>query len=305
MSWSFPLRGRFAVADDPHVSGDARVVKHVGGEADDGFDQIVFNQVAADLALATPRTAGEQGGAVEHNAKAAAAIFGRAHFGKEMEQKKQRAIGDARQSGAKTAVVPLLGGFLADFFFDLLPLHAEGRIGEHVIKVFAGQAVGGERVAEDDVGDVLTLDQHVGFADGVGLRVQLLAVHDQSGIWIDLCEVFVCDAQHSASASGRIVEAPYYAGSSESVVILDEQEIDHQPDHFARGKMFSGGLIGQLGELADQLLEDRSHLRIADGFGVEVNLGEFFGDQVEQPCLVQAVDLRVEFKTLEDIAHSG
>jgi hypothetical protein len=32
-------RGGFAVADDPDVGADAGVVKHVGGQADDRFDE--------------------------------------------------------------------------------------------------------------------------------------------------------------------------------------------------------------------------------------------------------------------------
>jgi hypothetical protein len=43
-----------------------------------------------------------------------------------MEEEKQRAIGDAREAGTEAAIEALLGGFLADFLFDLLPLDAEG-----------------------------------------------------------------------------------------------------------------------------------------------------------------------------------
>jgi hypothetical protein len=44
--------GGLAVADDPDVGADAGVVEHVGGQADDGLDQVVLQHVAADLALA-------------------------------------------------------------------------------------------------------------------------------------------------------------------------------------------------------------------------------------------------------------
>jgi len=51
------------------------------------------------------------------------------------------------------------------------------------------QAIGGEGVAEDDVGDVLALDEHVGLADGVGLGIELLPIHDQptSGLRVRRC----------------------------------------------------------------------------------------------------------------------
>ena len=106
-----------------------------------------------------------------------------------MQQEEQRAIADARQAGTEAAVEALLLEFLADFGFDLLPFHAEGRIGKHVVEDLAEQAVGGEGVAEDDVGDVLALDQHVGLADGVGLGVQFLAIHDQPGIGVQAGQV--------------------------------------------------------------------------------------------------------------------
>ena len=73
------MRG-LAVADDPDIGGDAGVVEHVRGQADDGLHQIVLQHVAADLALARARAAGEQRRAVEHDAEAAAAIDGRAHL---------------------------------------------------------------------------------------------------------------------------------------------------------------------------------------------------------------------------------
>ena len=40
-----------AVADDPDVGADARVVEHVGGQGDDGLDEVILQQVPADLAL--------------------------------------------------------------------------------------------------------------------------------------------------------------------------------------------------------------------------------------------------------------
>ena len=71
----------------------------------------------------------------------------------------------------------------------------------------------------------------------------------------------------------------------------------------ARGEVFTGGLVGKLGEFPDELLEDIAHLGIADNGGVEVNVGELFRDEVEQPELGKFVDLDVESEVLENIAH--
>ncbi|MDP2823101.1 MAG: hypothetical protein Q8O52_10565 [Sulfuritalea sp.] len=112
-------------------------------------------------------------------------------------------------------------------------------------------------------------------------------------------------AQHAAGAGGGVVERAHHAGLGQRLVVLDEQQIHHEPDHFARGEVLAGGLVRQLGELADQLLEHRAHLRIADGGGVEVDVGELFGDEVEQPGLGRLVDLGVKLEALEDVAHGG
>jgi hypothetical protein len=79
-----------------------------------------------------------------------------------------------------------------------------------------------------------------------------------------------------------------------AVVVLDEQQVDHQPNDFARREVLPGGLVGEFGELADQFLEHGAHLRVADGLRVQVDVGELLGDQVQQPGLGQPVDLGVE-----------
>ena len=102
-----------------------------------------------------------------------------------MQQEQERAVADTRQAGAEATVVALLFGLLADDGFDLLPLHAEGRVGEGVVKHLARQAVGRQGVAKDDVGNVLALDQHVGLADGIGLGVEFLPVHHQPCLGVE------------------------------------------------------------------------------------------------------------------------
>ncbi|MCY1297937.1 hypothetical protein D9M70_473940 [compost metagenome] len=44
-----PALGRLTVGQHPHVGADAGVVEHIGGQADDRLDQIVLQQVAANL----------------------------------------------------------------------------------------------------------------------------------------------------------------------------------------------------------------------------------------------------------------
>ena len=66
--------GRFAVAEDPDVGADAGIVEHICWQADDRLHQIIFQRIAANFAFARAGTAGEQGRAIQHDAKAAAAL---------------------------------------------------------------------------------------------------------------------------------------------------------------------------------------------------------------------------------------
>ena len=79
-------------------------------------------------------------------------------------------------------------------------------------------------------------------------------------------QVLAGDGQHAAGAGRRIVERPDHARLGQGVVVFDEQQVDHQPDDFARREVFPGGFVGKFGELADQFLEHRSHLGVADDF---------------------------------------
>ena len=111
------------------------------------------------------------------------------------------------------------------------------------------------------------------------------------------------DRQHAAGSGRGIVHRPHHAGLGQRVVVFDEQQVDHQPDDFARREVFPGGLVGDFGELANQFLEDGAHLGVADGFGVQVDVGELLGDQIQQPGFGQPVNLRVEVEALEDVPH--
>ena len=168
-----------------------------------------------------------------------------------MHEEQQRAIAHTRQPRPKAAAIALLFVFLADFLFDLLPLDAEGGIGEHVVELLAGQPIVRQRVAEDDVGDVLPLDQHVGLADGVGLRVQLLAIHDEPSIRVQPGQMLAADGQHAAGACRRIVQRPHHAGLGQGVVVFDEEQVDHEPNDFARREVLACRFVRQFSELAD------------------------------------------------------
>ncbi len=65
--------------------------------------------------------------------------------------------------------------------------------------------------------------------------------------------------------------------------------------------MLTGLLVRGLGELADQLLEQVTHLRVGHGVGVQVDLGELAHDQQQPVLLRQGGDLVLELEPLEDV----
>ena len=64
--------GRLAVAEQPDVGGDAGVVEDVERQGDDRLQPVVFDDPAADVALALAGVAGEEGAAVVDLGDAAA-----------------------------------------------------------------------------------------------------------------------------------------------------------------------------------------------------------------------------------------
>ena len=69
---------------------------------------------------------------------------------------------------------------------------------------------------------------------GVGLVVQLLAEDLQPGLGVELAQVVLGDREHAAGPAGGVAERLHDARLGEHVVVLDEQQVHHQPDDLAR-----------------------------------------------------------------------
>ena len=130
-----------------------------------------------------------------------------AHLGEHVLEKEKRAVVHARRARAEASREAQRSRSFSMTRLLLFPLHAEGRIGEHVIELLrrAVEAILREGVAEDDVVGVLALDEHVGFADGPGFVVPVLAEQLRLGVGVEVANVFLGDGQHAARAAGRIV----------------------------------------------------------------------------------------------------
>jgi hypothetical protein len=83
------------------------------------------------------------------------------------------------------------------------------------------------------------------------------------------------DAEHGAGAGCGVVDGADDAGLGQHVIVRNEEQVDHEADDFAGGEVLSGSFVGDFGELANESLEDRAHLRVADCSGVEVDAANF------------------------------
>jgi hypothetical protein len=198
-------------------------------------------------------------------------------------------------------VETLLVVLLAYSLLGLLPFHTERRIGEHIVEYLMGVAVVGERVTRLDVRYILPLDEHVCFANGVGLVVQLLAGYGESRLRVVFMYPLTRDRKHSSRTGCWVVNGSDDSRLRENIVILGKDEVDHEPDNLTRCEVLAGSLVGEFRKLANQLLEDGSHVRVADLVRVKVNLAKLLGDEVEQVGVGEPIDLRLQFETGEDV----
>ncbi|OQA27234.1 MAG: hypothetical protein BWY59_01131 [Verrucomicrobia bacterium ADurb.Bin345] len=295
----------FAVGQDPDVGADAGVVEQLVRHGDDSLQPVVLDDPAADLALARAGSAGKQRRTVEHDGQSRTAVLGLLALAEHVEKEEQCAVIDPGQAGAEPAAEALLLVFLDDDILLGLPLHAERRVGQHVVEMLAVELVVGEAVAELDVVDVLALDHHVRPADGVRLVVVVLAEHLQPGIGVQFPDIVLGHGQHAAGAAGGVVLRLDDALLRQDVGVGAEQQIDHEPDDFPRREMVARLLVAGLVEPPDQLLEDVTHLQVGDRVRVQIDLAELRYDEVQPVRLIQLADVLLEPEVLDDFAGAG
>ena len=177
-----------------------------------------------------------------------------------------------------------------------LPVHPEGRVGEEVVEGLTGELVPREAVAEPDVvaGAVVVhlLHQHVGCGGGECAPVVLLPIDVEPRRAVVLAQVVLSLRQHASGAAGGVKQFPDCAGCGEEPVVLDEQDAHHQPDDLARREVVASGLVGQLVEAPDEVLEDEPHLRVRHRVRVQIDAAEPGDDEVEEVRLVASARSR-------------
>ena len=199
-----------------------------------------------------------------------------------MLEEQEAAVVDPWGAGTEPSGEALGLVFGLDMVGDHLPLDPEGRVSQEVVEAAVGVLVVVEAVAEANPGRVLSFDQHVGPAGGVGLGVEFLPVDVQPALGVELAQVVLGHRQHPAGSAGRVQHGLDDSRFGEQFVVVHEQEVDHEADHFAGGEVLPRRLVGQLREAADQFLVDVAHLQARDGVGAQVEVGELRYDEIQE-----------------------
>ena len=151
------------VGDEPDVSGDAGVVEDVVRQLNDGFHQIAFHQVAADIAFTTAGVSCEEGGTVVDGCNAASLRleldgFHLVHLFQDEEElavggawcavQDLGLTGEVQKREAVAVVQQIL--LVVYLLLVLLPGFTVWRIGEHEAEGLVGKVILGNGVAQMD-----------------------------------------------------------------------------------------------------------------------------------------------------------
>ena len=190
-----------AFGQHPNICRDTRVVKQVGGQLNNGFYQIAFNDMAADFRCTGARITCEQGRSVLNDCHSAGAEF---HLFHAVQHKQHLTIGDSRQTGTETTIKSLFS-FCFNLGLFALPVDTEGRIGNDVVELIAGKGIVTQSVAILHAGCIAAFDEHISLCDSISFGVELLTKAGQSSILADILQALGQTTKHLGSAHSHIV----------------------------------------------------------------------------------------------------
>ena len=226
-----------------------------------------------------------------------------AHFADQVHQEQQRAVGNTWQARAKATVKAFLRMFVVNLALNLFPVHAKRRIREHVVELVQRQLVVRESVTQLNTTDVLAFDQHIGFTDCVGFRVQLLTKGAHHRVRVQFVHIFHARREESAGPGGRVINGADDTGLRQGFIIFHKYQRSGQTHDIARGEVLTGGLVRAFRETADKLLEHQAHFIVGNRFRAQISGGEFLHHFKQQVGIFQQADKLAEFEVLEDFTR--
>ena len=229
-----------------------------------------------------------------------------------MQQEQHRAVADPGQFGTEAPVKTLLlmlphhGGLI------LLPLLAERRIGQPIVKPFTGVLVVRQGAAQLDVLRQITAriglqgaQQHAGKTNRMGFRLQLLAIGNQDRGHLEAVTQFINMVhgirQHAARAARGVIEGADQPRVllKEGIIRIEQKRGRQMHDIPRRHEVFSR-LIDLGAKATNQMLIDVAHHPVRDDRGVQVDGSKVLADFVEQAGPIQSGDGVGEIELVED-----
>ena len=118
-----------------------------------------------------------------------------------------------------------------------------------------------------------------------------------------MVQVLLRHRQHTAGTAGRVIDGLDHIVAGQHIIIIVEQDVDHQLDHFSGGVVLPSVLVVGLGEPADDLLKNVAHLQIGDHIRVQVGLGgcELLDHDIENALVGHGGDLAVKLELFQDV----
>ena len=185
----------------------------------------------------------------------------------------------------------------------------------------AREGIGGEGGAVAYVVrlSAFALQDEVGLADGVSLRVHLLPVQVHGHLFAPfnghLRKRLLGYGQHSAGTAGAVVDQ--VSARLYFISHWQENKPGHELDHVARGEVLPGLLVVLLVELADEFLEYGAHsvvvqpfqshgaIPIHDGPGTEIDgpVKEFLQEEAQGVRFHQGRNLIAELELVQHFLH--
>ena len=114
-------------------------------------------------------------------------------------------------------------------------------------------------------------------------------------------QVLHAAGEKTTGARRGVIDGPHHPRSRQGLVIGRKHQRGGQPHDVTGGKVLTGGLVGALGKLADQLLEHQTHVVVVDGLGGEIDVGEVADNLVKQVGIFQQIDAGGEVEVLEHL----
>jgi hypothetical protein len=108
---------------------------------------------------------------------------------------------------------------------------------------------------------------------------------------VESLHLHLSDRQHATGTRSWVVHLPNHPGACQPLAVVDQEQGNDEADDLPRRVVLPGGLVGYLREAPDQVLEQIAHLEVRNCIGMQVDLREAVEDEIQQPGVIQALEL--------------